>query len=187
MPPLSSSINPFESGERKVIPAVLVYLRSGDKTLMIHRCVQGRLDFHHGKWNGLGGKCEVDESPVEAALREVREESGLDLAPSQLFPLGVLQFPNFKAHRNEDWIVFVFSAEVRADQLNSILAESHEGSLHWVSNQDLLSLNLWAGDRHFIPWVLENKSFLGTFWYRDQKLDRYWITPFTGREPSEQF
>lgn len=187
MNPLSSPVNPFESGTRKVIPAVLVYLRRSEKTLMIHRGVKGRVDYHHGKWNGLGGKCEADESPLDAACREVREESGVSLSPSQLVPLGVLQFPNFKPHRNEDWIVFVFSGELNEEQMSALLTESHEGSLHWVLHQDLLSLNLWEGDRVFIPWVLENKSFLGTFWYREQKLDRYWIVPFTSREPSEQF
>src|SRR4051794_1381265 len=104
---MSKIQNPFESGVRKVIPAVLVYLQKGDQILMIHRNSKGPgpLDFHEGKWNGLGGKCELDESPLEAAVREVQEESGLELPESEFRSLGVVQFPNFKAHRNEDWIV----------------------------------------------------------------------------------
>ena len=61
-----------------------------------------------GKWNGLGGKCEPDESPLEAAIREFKEESGLVLEPGAVKPLGVLQFPNFKPAKHEDWMVFVF-------------------------------------------------------------------------------
>src|SRR4051812_11431974 len=106
--------NPFEAGTRKVIPAVLIYIRRADRVLMIHRnsVVPGYVDYHQGKWNGLGGKCEIDESPLDAALREVKEESGIVLNESQIKALGVLQFPNFKAHKNEDWIVFVFEAEL---------------------------------------------------------------------------
>src|SRR5689334_13207618 len=105
--------NVFESGERKVIPAVLVYLRCHDHVLMIHRNAKGvQADYHSGKWNGLGGKCEKDESPLEAAHREVLEESGLDIPLAQFKALGVLQFPNFKAHKNEDWVVFVFVGDL---------------------------------------------------------------------------
>jgi 8-oxo-dGTP diphosphatase len=31
----------------------------------------------HGKWNGIGGKVEVGESPVGAAMRELHEEAGI--------------------------------------------------------------------------------------------------------------
>lgn len=185
-------MNPFESGVRKVIPSVLVYLRKGDQILMIHRG-DGRLsdvsqaDVHQGKWNGLGGKCELDESPLEAAHREVREESGLDLQLEQFKPLGVLQFPNFKAHKNEDWIVFVFGGNVLDSQLSMLITKTAEGTLHWVDQQSLLSLNLWEGDRHFIPWVLQEKPFMGTLWYKEKSLDCYWLMPFNSLEPLAQF
>src|SRR5690242_15959893 len=85
--------NPFEAGTRKAIPAVLVYIRRADQVLMIHRNAPGgRADYHQGKWNGLGGKCELDESPQEAAQREVQEESGLQIDLSRFQPLGVIQF-----------------------------------------------------------------------------------------------
>src|SRR5271156_6305865 len=100
-------MNPFESGARKVIPAVLVYASRGGhrgaETLMIHR--NARPDDHHGgKWNGLGGKCEEGESPLETARREFHEESGLELPATAFKPLGVLQFPDFKPAKREDWI-----------------------------------------------------------------------------------
>jgi len=170
--------NPFESGARKVIPAVLVYVRRGDQVLMIHRNskVPGRLDYHEGRWNGLGGKCEVDESPQEAARREVHEESGLDLLQERFIPLGVIQFPNFKRDKKEDWLVFVFSIQLAADDFQDPRKVSEEGDLHWIPAKDLLSLNLWPGDRHFIPYVMESKSFMGTIWYQGQEVVRHWIT-----------
>lgn len=185
---MSLDENCFESGLRKVIPAVLVYLQREDEVLMLHRNTgqrpvqqsgQKRPDFHEGKWNGLGGKCEKDESPWEAARREVREESGLDLSPAQFNLLGVLQFPNFKPHKNEDWIVFVFTGKVTSLESQQIKSACDEGSLHWVPNKDLLSLNLWPGDVEFLPYVLESKPFAGTLWYSEQKVVRTWIQPFS--------
>lgn len=171
--------NPFESGERKVIPAVLVYLRQEGQVLMIHRNSKapGRVDYHEGKWNGLGGKLEKDESPLEAALREVEEESGLKLASDQIRSLGVLQFPNFKSHKNEDWVVFVFTGEVNPDQSQNLIRTSQEGDLHWIPIQDLSALNLWPGDRHFIPYVMKSKPFVGTIWYQGPEVSRFWIQP----------
>src|SRR5690606_5287997 len=77
------SMNPYESAERKNIPAVLVSVFSRfsdgkERVLMIHRDSKDRpIDFHAGKWNGLGGKCEKDESYRECAARELFEESTL--------------------------------------------------------------------------------------------------------------
>ncbi len=168
-------MNPFESGTRKVIPAVLIYPKCENKVLMIHRNGSKAGDYHEGKWNGLGGKFELNESPLECARRELLEESGLDLSVDRFRPLGVLQFPNFKPHKNEDWMVYVFSAEVSAGEMDK-LAPCSEGSLHWIPRSDIMGLNLWAGDQYFIPHVLEEKSFMGTIWYEGERVVRNWVT-----------
>ncbi len=170
--------NAFEAGTRKVIPAVLVYAFEGPRVLLIHRVAPDRPDdYHAGKWNGLGGKLEADESPLECARRELREESGLDLAPDRFRALGTLQFPNFKAHKAEDWLVFVFRAEVRPDEASETLTTSAEGRLHWIAPEKIAELGFWPGDRHFLPLVLEGKTFLGTIWYRGEEVARHWIQP----------
>ncbi len=165
--------NAFESGERKVIPAVLVYLRKDNQILMIHK----KSDFHEGKWNGLGGKLERDESPWEAAQRELLEESGVDLPQSQFNLLGVLQFPNFKPHKCEDWMVYVFTAKLPGEDLQKVNFSCPEGDLHWVPVDEVLSRNLWAGDLHFIPYVLEERPFAGTIWYSQQDVTKWILQP----------
>ncbi len=169
--------NPFETGERKVIPAVLVYVQKDNHMLMIHRGPRNG-DFHAGKWNGLGGKCEKDESPLQAAEREVFEESALEIHPDRFVSLGVLQFPNFKPHKNEDWIVFVFRANLENGEPKKV---SEEGELHWIPKHEVSSLNLWPGDHLFIPYVLKNEPFVGTIWYHDQKVTKSWFQTLKGR------
>ncbi len=168
--------NPFEAGTRKVIPAVLIYPRWRDQILMIHRDSGRPGDYHAGKWNGLGGKLEADESPLEAAVRELREESGLEPGREAFRSLGVLQFPNFKAHKSEDWVCWIYSARIEGGSAPKPVA-THEGSLHWVPAADLLKLNLWPGDREFIPHVLAGRPFVGTSWYQGEKLLRSDIAP----------
>ena len=165
--------NAFQSGARKVIPAVLIYARRGTRLLMIHKTTD-KDSWHTGKWNGLGGKCELDESPLEAARREFQEEAGVDLPEGAFKPLGVLQFPNFKPQRQEDWMVFVFQAHFPAGEAQK---SCDEGELHWVEMSKLPGLPLWEGDKEFLPWVAESRPFIGTFWYEGKRLARHWLTP----------
>jgi ADP-ribose pyrophosphatase YjhB (NUDIX family) len=84
--------------------ATLCYVKHEGRTLMVHR-VKKADDIHQGKWNGLGGKLEPGESPEECVIREVREESGLEIHSPRYH--GLLIFTNFKG---DDWYVWVFTA-----------------------------------------------------------------------------
>ena len=48
-----------------------------------------------GKWNGFGGKVEANEGILEGAIREVKEECGLDLEPNDVVKLGLIGKQNF--------------------------------------------------------------------------------------------
>lgn len=165
-------MNPFESGFRKVIPATLIYLFCENKVLMIHRIKKNK-DIHEGKWNGIGGKLELEESPSEGALREIKEETGISVEESLLKPLGVLTFPSFKIEQEQDWVCFIFRAQLPGKCNDYRLINSEEGHLEWVDQEKISTLPLWDGDYEFIPFVIQNKPFWGTYWYRDKKLIKY--------------
>jgi len=176
-------MNPYESAERTNTPAVLVSVFSRfsdgkERVLMIHRDSKDRpIDFHAGKWNGLGGKCEKDESYRECAARELFEESTLRIAPEEFRFLGFLQFPNFKPKKAEDWSCMLFYAEVPESVAAGVPKEIAEGSLHWIEVSKLAELNLWSGDRDFIHLVAAKTPFTGCSWYVDGKAVRSEITP----------
>lgn len=157
--------------------ATLCYVRRPGQTLMIHR-IKKPNDMHLGKWNGLGGKLEPGETPEECAQREIYEESGLRVRQPQL--KGLLTFPGFA--NEEDWYAFVFVA----DQFEGDLIESAEGYLEWVDNEHLLELNLWEGDRIFLPWLDQPALFSGKFVYLDGRLVSHEVIfhpmPAPGRE-----
>lgn len=141
--------------------ATLCYLRSGGKTLMLHRNKKPG-DVHKGKWNGLGGKLEKGESPDECVRREFKEESGLTLLDPRL--RGVLTFPLFA--KGEDWVVFVYTATAA----EGALIDSAEGTLEWIATSKVTELNLWEGDRVFLPWLDGERFFSAKFVYRDGTL-----------------
>jgi 8-oxo-dGTP diphosphatase len=141
--------------------ATLCYLRSGGRTLMLLRDKKPG-DVHAGKYNGLGGKLEPGESPDECVLREFEEESGLRLLDPRL--RGVLTFPHFA--KGQDWVVFVYTAT----RYEGKTIDSAEGTLEWVPDAEVPGLNLWEGDRIFLPWLDGERFFSAKFVYRDGKL-----------------
>ena len=141
--------------------ATLCYMRQNGKTLMVHR-IKKPNDIHEGKWNGLGGKFEPGETPEECARREIFEESGLRV--KKLVLKGLLSFPLFA--RDEDWYAFVFVAT----DFEGSLIESPEGTLQWIDDSKLTDLNLWEGDRIFLPWLERPGFFSGKFVYQDGAL-----------------
>lgn len=141
--------------------ATLCYVRRPGQTLMIHR-IKKPNDMHQGKWNGLGGKLEAGETPEECAIREIYEESGLQV--QNLTLKGLLTFPGFA--NDEDWYAFVFIS----DRFKGELIDPPEGFLSWIENSQLMDLNLWEGDRIFLPWLDQPGIFSAKFVYLDNRL-----------------
>ena len=144
--------------------STLCYIKKNNQTLMLHR-IKKKNDIHKNKWNGLGGKLIEGESPEECVKREVLEESGLIIESPKLH--GMITFPKFD--EIDDWIVFVYTAK----NFEGNLIECNEGKLNWVSDDQLLSLNLWEGDKIFIPWLSQEKFFSAKFIYKKKKLADY--------------
>jgi 8-oxo-dGTP diphosphatase len=138
--------------------ATLCYVRKNGKTLMVHRIKKAN-DMHLGKWNGLGGKLEPGETPEECCVRELYEETGLHVRNPKF--KGMITFPGFAD--DEDWYTFLFVI----DEFEGELSDSPEGTLEWVEDEQLLALNLWEGDRIFIPWLDKPEFFSAKFVYKD--------------------
>jgi 8-oxo-dGTP diphosphatase len=143
-----------------MILATLCYIQHFGSTLMIHR-VKRADDIHLGKWNGLGGKFEAGESPEECVIREVREESGLEIHKPRL--CGLLMFPGFKG---DDWYVFVFTTQ----EFSGELKENEEGYLKWIPDSELESLSVWPSDHVFLPWIRQGRLFSAKFTYEGNEM-----------------
>ena len=144
------------------ILATLGYVMSpnGKEVLLIHRNTRAD-DQHLGKYNGLGGKLEPNEDVVSGMKREIKEEAGITC--NELALRGTINWPGF-GKNGEDWFGFIF-------RINSFsgtpLTRNPEGSLHWVSVEQVLDLPLWEGDRYFLPLVFNDdpRRFFGVMPY----------------------
>lgn len=149
------------------IVATLGYVlaRDGERVLMVHR--NAREDDHqYGKFNGLGGKMQDDEDVASCMRREIFEEAGI---VSQSMSLrGTISWPGF-GPKGEDWLGFIF---LITEYEGEPFEYNAEGTLEWVPVSGLASLNLWDGDRHFLPMVFDGDPmpFHGVMPYRDGEL-----------------
>jgi 8-oxo-dGTP diphosphatase len=132
---------------------------------MIHRNTRAD-DQHYGKYNGLGGKLESHEDIVSGMRREVYEEAGIEA--TRLALRGSISWPGFGKH-GEDWMGFIFRID---GWQGTPLTHNAEGTLEWVAVERVLDLNLWPGDRHFLPLVFSSdpRQFHGVMPYHNQQL-----------------
>lgn len=105
--------------------------------------------FGAGKIVGLGGHVEPGESPAQAVVREVEEESGIRVDPSHLRDLGVVTF-RFPARPEWDAVVWVFGA----DRFSGLAVESDEIVPEWFSFDELPLTKMWDDARLWLPRVL---------------------------------
>lgn len=132
-----------------MINTTLCYIEKDDKYLMLHRTKKEN-DINEGKWIGVGGKFEKDETPEECLLREVREETGLELTKYKL--RGVI---TFLSNEWETEYMYLFTA----NEFTGELICCDEGDLEWVEKDKILSLNIWEGDKIFLKKILEDDNF----------------------------
>ena len=76
-------INPKSINPSKQV--VTCFIQNADQILILQRA---RNDEQHGLWGIPGGKLDHDELPVPGLLREIKEETNLDIIPSNLKLLG---------------------------------------------------------------------------------------------------
>lgn len=132
------------------ILGTLGYVLSPDRqrVLLVHRN-RDPADHHFGRFNGLGGKLEPGEDIVEGMKRELREEAAIEVQSLRL--RGTVSWPGF-GKRGEDWFGFVFVIDEWSGEVPAVNAE---GELVWVERDAILGLNIWEGDRHFLPLVFD--------------------------------
>lgn len=104
-------------------------------------------------WKGLsfpGGHIEEGESIVESTIREIREETGLEI--SNLVSCGVIHWHN--TDTGDKYMVFNFKTECYSGELFS---ETEEGKVYWMDLDVLQSQNLAKGLLERLPMFIESK------------------------------
>jgi len=138
------------------ILATLVYAIRDDEVLL-HQRVK---DPNKGLWVAPGGKLEPTESPTECAMREMREETGLELEDPVLRGVMVEVSPR----PDYQWITFIYAAMRWTGEL---APAAGIGEFRWVRLPEVFDLAIPPTDRIFFARVvrLADPPFLLKFTY----------------------
>jgi 8-oxo-dGTP pyrophosphatase MutT (NUDIX family) len=97
---------------------------------------------HDDGWNVLGGAVDVGESPAAAAVREAREEIGVDVQLVRL--LDVLGGPDYEfSYPNGDRVAYVTALyEARITAGSPVISDGELSDLAWFGTGELPELEL---------------------------------------------
>lgn len=129
--------------------STLCYLERDESYLMLYRNKK-KNDVNEGKWIGLGGHFEENESPEDCVLREVWEESGYRLTDYRF--RGIVTFISGTGV-TEYMSLFTATGFIGEEK------QCTEGDMHWIKKRDIEKLSLWEGDKIFLRLLMEEQPF----------------------------
>ena len=139
------------------MPATIVFIVKDGQILLIEK----KRGLGAGKINGPGGKIETGETPLEGAIRETQEE--LLITPHAPRKLGELRF---SMSHCPDILCHVY----RADDFTGTPTETEEAVPVWTALDAIPYDRMWEDDRHWLPLLLDERSFLGRFVFEGESM-----------------
>lgn len=126
---------------------VLCLITDGDRVLLQNRIKED--------WKGYalpGGHVEMGESFVDAVIREMKEETGLDIKNPKL--AGIKQFPiQDGKYENGRYIVLLF----KACEFSGKVISSEEGQMEWIDYDHLAEIEA-VDDLEELIHVINNQN-----------------------------
>jgi len=125
--------------------------------------------FGAGKWNGPGGKVEKGEEIIDAAIRETKEEIGVEIINPE--KIGIMRF-HFPYKQDWDMEVHVFLVK----EWRGSPEESEEMAPEWFSLDEIPYEKMWADDKFWLPRILKGEKVEADFVFKEgETIDKHAI------------
>lgn len=144
---------------KKRIVTTLLLIECGENLLLGEK----KRGFGLGKINGVGGKLEPNETPLDAVVRECREEIGV--TPISPVEYGIIEFD--EVVKNERCIVEMHIFKCNGYSENETPKESDEIKPLFVNKNQIPYDKMFEDDRYWLPELLKGRKFKGFFVYDD--------------------
>jgi 8-oxo-dGTP diphosphatase/2-hydroxy-dATP diphosphatase len=133
----------------------LVFVRRGDEILLGMK----KRGFGEGRWDGFGGKVEPGETLLEAAKRELLEESGL--VASKLHEVAQTYF-DYETIPDK-----IHNTVYLCDDFSGEPIETDEMRPRWFNINELPYDQMWTDEKFWVPSLFVGKQLEVTFHYKD--------------------
>src|SRR5580658_8022146 len=134
--------------------AAVIWNGQGD-VLLIRRAKEPR----KGQWSLPGGKLEFGETLIEGVLREVREETGLEVEILGLVDVAETIRDAEAGAANDHFVLIDYSARVISGNAE---AASDAAEARWFTLDELDTLPLWSEMRRIIALSAERHRATAT-------------------------
>ena len=149
--------------------ATMVILRAGDQYLLLKRAKAPNI----GKYVPVGGKLEAHERPVEAAVRETWEETGIAIANPVL--CGVL---SETSPVDYNWLCYIYLADIPWQEA----PDCNEGLLEWIPAARLHEIPTPPTDLAIYDYVHRGEKFVIDAVYDAELRLTHLMEELTGRD-----
>lgn len=137
--------------------STLLFLIKKEDDKISHICLaMKKRGFGKGRYNGVGGKVESEESIVDAVRREAYEE--VLVTVGELTECAQISF-TFPHNPSFDQHVYVYVSE----DWKGDVKETEEMAPSWYRVEDIPYDQMWPDDIFWLPLVLEGKTVRGRF------------------------
>ncbi|MCX4248398.1 MAG: 8-oxo-dGTP diphosphatase [Bacilli bacterium] len=119
--------------------------------------------FGEGKYNGVGGKLEENETKEEAMIRETKEE--INVTPTEYEYMGMVKFDEFYKGKPQRLIFHLYVVT----KWDGEIEETEEMAPHWFDIDNIPYDDMFPDDKYWLPLILENKKIDAYF-----KFDENW-------------
>jgi len=129
--------------------ATLCVLKNDDRFLLLKRFKEP----NNNKYTPVGGKIDPFENPLNCAIRETYEETGIKVDSMKFCGLLTETSPI-----NYNWICYVYLAEID----NIPAPDCNEGKLQWINFEQLLEIPTPKTDWFIYKYIVDKKPFAFT-------------------------
>jgi adenylosuccinate synthase len=136
-----------------MLETTLCLLKRDNKILLAKK----KRGFGEGKYNGVGGKIKSGETPLDAMLRETKEE--ILVTPTNYEKVGIIQFDEFYKEQKERVVMHVFVAT----KWDGEPAESDETKPEWFDIRNIPYDRMFPDDTYWLPYILDGKKIRAYF------------------------
>lgn len=131
----------------------LLFLVKKDSVLLAMK----KRGFGVGRWNGVGGKVEENETTERAAVRECKEE--INVTPIKFQKVATVTFNEIHGGERKTLNVTVYLCT----KWSGTPVETEEMRPQWFKKTNIPYDNCWSDDKYWLPLILEGKKIKANF------------------------
>lgn len=118
--------------------------------------------FGTGKYNGVGGKIEENETPDQAMIRETEEE--INVTPTKYEKVGEIEFDEYYKGNKQNLVFHLYLAYEWIGEPS----ESDEMSPKWFDIEEIPYDSMFPDDKYWLPLIIEGTKIRAYFEFDEE-------------------